>query len=227
MVVSAALAAVLAAVLLGVPQVVDLLPRLAGEPVSSGIANPENSVAPVPDYTAVCTAPGVLDESAGCLNAALDAIDHARALEGVRPMVLPAGFAAMSVTRQLFVAINLERVDRGLPPFFRLSLALDMVARRGALAGGDPPSPGKGFRATDGEWVGGAVNGLDADYLLMYDDGAESPNLNCTGGSGCWSHREGIVANYGSGILEMGAAFVADSGGSGDSLAISMAAAAR
>ncbi len=41
------------------------------------------------------------------------------------PMVLPADFAQLSMPDQLFVAVNLERVDRGLPTFGGLTTALD------------------------------------------------------------------------------------------------------
>ncbi len=40
-------------------------------------------------------------------------------------MVLPADFAQLSVPDQLFIAVNLERVDRGLPTFGGLTTALN------------------------------------------------------------------------------------------------------
>jgi len=53
------------------------------------------------------------------------------------------------------------------------------------------------------------VNGLDATYGWMYDDGVDSGNLDClrAGAPGCWGHRQGILDNFGTvGTLEMGAA---------------------
>lgn len=93
----------------------------------TGIPDPVHNVAPVPDYTRDCT-DGGLDDSAACTSAALAAINHAHGVEGVRPMVLPAGFTALTTSEQLFVVVDLERVDRGLPPFLGLTTDLDKNA---------------------------------------------------------------------------------------------------
>ena len=162
---------------------------------------------PVPDYTRVCASG--LDDSPACIDAALAAINHAHALEGIRPMVLPSGFAHMSVADQLFVVVNLERVDRGLSPFGGLTTALNENAQRGADIANDPPDPGQAYVLDDAEWAGGSSNGLDADYGWMYDDGFDSGNLDCLhrGAPGCWGHRKGILDDFGSGAnLVMGAA---------------------
>jgi hypothetical protein len=124
-------------------------------------------------------------------------------------MVLPAIFGRLSTADQLFVVVNLERVDRGLPPFAGLTAGLDANARKGADSANDPPDPGSAYADWDSEWAGGSANGLDADYGLMYDDGIGSGNLDCPakGGSGCWGHRHGILDNLGTvGTLVMGAA---------------------
>jgi hypothetical protein len=175
---------------------------------ASHIADPPQTVPANPDFTQVC-APSGLDSSARCLQSALEAIDNARAAEGVKAMVLPTGFASLSVAQQLFVAVNLERVDRGLPPFRGLTAGLNANAQRGADIANDPPDPGTDYDVVDTEWAGGSSNGLDAVYGWMYDDGVGSGNLDCPkrGGAGCWGHRHGILDNFGTvGTLVMGAA---------------------
>jgi hypothetical protein len=113
------------------------------------------------------------------------------------------------VPDQLFVAINLERVDRGLPPAVGRTAALDRNARAGADKADDPPDPGGDYDVSDALWAGGSSNGLDAVYGFMYDDGPGSANLDCPakGGPGCWGHRHGILDAFGAvGALLMGAA---------------------
>jgi hypothetical protein len=73
------------------------------------------------------------------------------------------------------------------------------------------------------------VNGLDADYGWMYDDGRGSGNLDCprSGGPGCWGHRHGILDNFGTvGAMVMGTAFdpTGDNAASGWAGGTSMAA---
>jgi hypothetical protein len=145
-------------------------------------------------------------------------------------MVLPAGFASLTVPQQLFVAVNLERVDRGLPPFAGLTAALTANAQRGADIANDPPDPGKDYDVVDTEWAGGSSNGLDAVYGWMYDDGVGSGNLDCPkgGGPGCWGHRHGILDDFGTvGTLVTGAALnpTSDTGDDkgGPSMAASLA----
>ncbi len=192
----------------------------------TGIQDPISNVTPMPDYTRICADNGI-DNSPKCIGAVLAAINRAHALEGIRPMVLPAGFAQLSVPDQLFVAVNLERVDRGLPPFGGLTAALNHNAQRGADDANDPPDPGSAYALDDAEWAGGSSNGLDAVYGWMYDDGYDSGNLDCErrGASGCWGHRKGILDDFGSGAnLVMGAALSPSSDThSGDSGGTSMA----
>jgi len=175
---------------------------------ATGFPDPSRSIPPDPDFTQIC-APSGLDSSPPCLKAFVEAIDHARALEGVEPITLPAGYAGLRVPQQVFVAVNLERVTRGLPPFVGLTAALDANAQRGADSSNDPPDPGAAYAVSDAEWAGGSANGLDAVYGWMYDDGPGSGNLDCpnAGASGCWGHREEILDDFGSvGTLVMGAA---------------------
>jgi hypothetical protein len=173
------------------------------------IADPPANVPPDPDFRAGPCADRGLDSGPVCLGAALAALNRARAAEGIKPMVLPAGFAELSVPDQLFVAINLERVDRGLPPALGRTASLDRNARVGADHADDPPDPGTEYDVSDGLWAGGSSNGLDAVYGFMYDDGPGSANLDCPakGGAGCWGHRHGILDAFGTvGTLLMGTA---------------------
>ena len=184
------------------------LKSLPASESNAGIPDPIRNVQPVPDFTRVCAGNG-MDESDACINAALGAINHAHTLEGVPPMVLPAGFAQLNVPEQLFVTLNLERADRGLPVFSGLTSDLDANAQKGANGANDPPDPGSAYVLDDAEWAGGSANGLDAVYGWMYDDGYNSGNLDCLhrGAAGCWGHRKGILDDFGSGPnLVMGAA---------------------
>jgi hypothetical protein len=174
----------------------------------TGIPDPKHTEPPDPDYLMSCAVTG-LDDSPTCMKAVLAAINHARAAEGVRPMVLPARFAQMSTPEQLFVVINLERVDRNLPPFVGMTAAMDANAAKGADHAEDPPDP-PNVLGDDEEWSGGAVNALDADYGWMYNDGRGSGNVDCprTGGQGCWDHRHGILDAFGTvGTMVLGAAY--------------------
>ena len=198
----------------------------------TGFRDPSHNVTPVPDYARACAAGG-LDNSPACLGAALSAINHAHTMEGIPPMVLPSDFPRLTLPDQLFVAVNLERVDRGLPAFAGLTTALNRNAQQGADRANDPPDPGRGYDLDDAEWAGGSSNGLDAVYGWMYDDGFDSGNLDCPrrGASGCWGHRKGILDDFGSGPnLVMGAAAdtMADTHGGdrgGTSMAVTLAVA--
>jgi hypothetical protein len=184
------------------------LSALPTDESDTGIPDPSSNELPHPDYLDTC-APTGIDSSALCVDAVLQAVDHARAIEGVKPMVLPTNFDELSVPEQLFVAIDLERVDRGLAPFVGLTAALDRNAQKGADDANDPPDPGSAYLLVDGEWAGGSANGLDAVYGWMYDDGFNAGNLDCLqrGAPGCWGHRKGILDNFGSGPdLVMGTA---------------------
>jgi hypothetical protein len=175
---------------------------------ATGVPDPPRSLSPKPDFTVVCK-PAGLDSSPPCIGAVLAALNAARAAEGVRAMVLPDDFGSLTVPEQLLVAINLERVDRGLDPFIGLTDALDRSAQRGADTADDPPDPGPAYTVADTEWAGGSSNGLDAVYGWMYDDGLNSGNLDCpkAGAPGCWGHRHGILDAFGTvGTLVMGAA---------------------
>ena len=171
-------------------------------------ANPPSSITPSPDYPTLC-APVGADSSSTCLRLTLEAVDHARSAEGLGPMRLPADFPDLTVPQQLLVAVDRERVDRGLAPFAGLSEALDQEAQRAADADRLPARPASGALAVAAEWIGGVDNGLDAVYEWMYDDGPGSGTPNCSRRerSGCWDDRHALLKHLGSGDLVMGAGF--------------------
>ena len=135
----------------------------SGGHTEAGLAEPAHSVSPDPDYPDVC-APVGADTTGPCLRITLDAIDTARGKEGLLPMVLPADFPSLTVPEQLFVAVDRERVDRGLVPFTGLTNALDADALQGADAARLPARPGPAYGSVATEWIGDVDNGLDADF---------------------------------------------------------------
>ena len=143
----------------------------------------------------------------GCTQYVLQAINNARAIEGVRPMVLPTNWYSLTTQQQLFVVADLERVDRGLPPYLGLNAALSSAAQSAARRRADPGvAPGfpigndaQGLPGMDGAWSSG-FSVLLADYFWMYADGwggtrAATVNVACTspGAAGCWAHRAELL----------------------------------
>jgi len=170
--------------------------------------NPSKNLAPDPDIFDYCSGSAV-DVSAGCQNASLEAIDHGRSSEGLGPMVLPANWSSLDPAEQLYVATNLERTIRGLRPFEGMSTVLDSAAMGGAESDTDATPPG-GFPSSywTSNWAGGVGSPIEAVYLWMYDDGPGSPNVDCQGGnsSGCWGHRDDILAPFTCSPCVMGSA---------------------
>jgi hypothetical protein len=131
------------------------------------------------------------------------AINNARAQEGVRPMVLPSNWSTLSTVQQLFVVVDLERIDRGMPAYLGINSALSTNAMNAAQNNTDPTiaagfpiaNDAQGYAEMGGAWAGG-FNALVADYFWMYTDGwggtaAATSNLACTSAkaAGCWAHR--------------------------------------
>lgn len=191
--------------------------------------NPARSLPPSPDFLSVTSVCYGTNDRRDCNSVVLKAIAHARAvLEHMRGMSFSlAGYEKLTRPEQLFVAVDLERTERGLPPATVLTRSLDKIAQVGADRDEDPPLasvprelPGGG-RPTDlgGNWAGGWGNPLGADYGWMYDDGPGSDNLDCTqsDASGCWGHRDNILGTFNSSSicggapneLAMGAAYAA------------------
>ena len=156
-----------------------------------------------------CQSPG--DASALCMSSSLAAVNAGRAAERIAPMQLPSDYATLSVSEQLFVVANLERVGRGLPPMQGLTSQLNGLAATGAQTNADPLGA-----SIDQSWASnfasGTVNVLQADFVWMYADGYGSVNIDCRspGAPGCWGHRHDVLYGFQSSsgsCLAMGAAF--------------------
>ncbi len=172
-------------------------------------ANPPVSIAPRPNFLTACSAT-TEDDSSGCVNTTLAAIDNGRGAEGLPGMALPSNWGALTPQQQLYVATNLERTVRGLPPLTAMATVLDQASLQGAASGSDPSPPGGfPFSRWGANWAGGVGNPLEAVYYWMYDDGPGSTNADCTPGNdtACWGHRDIILLSLACGPCVMGTGF--------------------
>jgi hypothetical protein len=225
--------------------------------IPSSISNPPANIAPSPNFlqTGHCTfANGVwgcanpcvagsatalswpgFTNGVACTDYVLQAINNARADEGVRPMVLPTNWFSLTTAQQLFVVADLERTARGLPAYVGLNAALTADAQHAAVTTNDPSvaagfpmgNDAQGSAGFGGAWSGGFTV-LAADYVWMYDDAwggsvAATSNVACTSAHavGCWAHRDELLGsdpgfNPGVGLgcttCEMGTGFAMVSG---------------
>ena len=130
-------------------------------------------------------------------------VNHARSLEKVKPMALPTNFSKLTPAQQIFVVLNLERVDRALAPYVGMSTALTAAAQVAARENRDPRPPAN-FKTGPLNWGGiwaGGISALTSDFVWMYNDGwtgsrAATSNLACTSARAplCWAHRNIILA---------------------------------
>ena len=137
--------------------------------------------------------------TANCLHAVVADFDIARRKEGLGPIVLPTNFVHLSAAKQLFVIINIERIDRHLPPFNGLANTLNAVARSGANRDTIPRPPSTMAAGTPhaGDWSR-VSNALFSAFVWMYDSGAAA--------------RRGVLMNV-CGPLTAGAAVAAGHSG--------------
>jgi hypothetical protein len=160
---------------------------------TSALADPSANIPRTEAMDKACSGgPG-----AACQRAIVQAIDQARAAEGVGRLTLPPHYDGLTTADQLLVLTNLERVARGLPGFTRLSVSLDGLAYTAARSNSDPLGPtGTSWGSN---WAGGEASALSADYDWMYNDGPGSPNVDCRSASvsGCWDHRRNILDDFG------------------------------
>jgi hypothetical protein len=165
---------------------------LAGTPSSSPASTtlPAN-IPPAPNFLSSCYPH---NDGAQCLSMIEQATTHARLFEGLGPMVLPSNFSALDPAEQAFVVTNIERVDRGLPPFVGLVDAFDADAQAGAQGNADPTPtqvpPGLSVIAWASNWAENG-NPLGSNYFYMYDDETSSaprpgrPVAGATGRTSC------------------------------------------
>ncbi|HUY23184.1 MAG TPA: hypothetical protein VMV22_12685 [Acidimicrobiales bacterium] len=177
------------------PPAVPPTPPAAPAHVSAPSAGPSANISPQPDFLQSCSG-AHYDGSPGCVSATVEAIANARGQEGLPPLVLPSNWAQLGPDTQLFVATNLERTARGLPPMATKVAALDQAALQGAANDTDPgPPAGFPYSQWGSNWAGALGNPLEAVYFWMYDDGVGSANIDCTPSNttGCWGHRQNIL----------------------------------
>ncbi|HVB53308.1 MAG TPA: hypothetical protein VNF24_03825 [Candidatus Acidoferrales bacterium] len=164
------------------------------------LANPASNL--TPNYGGICYEDGY--QSLSCAQAEVAALDSALASEGVGPLTWPAGLDNLPLAEQQFIVTNEERVVRGLAPIAGMDTAADQNAMVGAQIGEDPPVQAvPGEIAAMGNWAED-FGPLGSDFDWMYNDGPGSFNIDCPSGSsssGCWAHRDAILANTSSGAL--------------------------
>jgi hypothetical protein len=143
---------------------------------------------------------GACDRSArarqACDEASLEAIDSARASEGLGPLELPAGYEDLGMAAQLVAVTNAERTSRGLPAWHSPDGNLDRLAAQALGPASDPNGP------AGSTWVANTAYGtltvLQADYEWMYDDGPGGTNPGCsaTDQAQCWWHRHNMLSPW-------------------------------
>ena len=146
-----------------------------------------------------------------CIDAVVYYLDKARSRVHLPPYALPANFASLSAPRQLFILINLDRIQYGLPPFPGMTARLNHDALASGVWRADDPYPSKATKlnAWWPGWAGAFYNAPMAYETWVWNDGLGSTNPRCTPSdhSRCWGHRHSVLWNFGSGsVLAMGAA---------------------
>ena len=161
-------------------------------------ANPPQNILPNPNYDNCsgdsCTVgPPCYNSSfepafssPSCVQEQVQAIDNARAAEGVGPLYLPTDYGQLTPAEQVFVVIDLERVGRGLPPFAGLVSSLDSLAETGVNPPGLPPGYWEDPVLPSGFSLGAGTN-LAWDCTLQgqypYDYSVSCPGLGNAGAS--------------------------------------------
>ena len=149
-----------------------------------------------------------------CIDAVVYYLDKARSRVHLPPYALPANFPSLSPPRQLFILVNLDRVQYGLRPIPGMTAALDHDALVSGVWRADDPHPSNttGLNTWWPGWAGAFYNAPMAYEAWVWDDGLGSKNPRCTptDHSRCWGHRHSVLWKYGP-VLAMGAAAGRDS----------------
>ena len=187
---------------------------LTKHPVSGPLppSNPKVDLSQIPGYngsTCKYSAHHVYIVTSLCTAQQLQALNSAQESEGIIPVVLPTNWNSLTIPEQLFVLVDLERVDRGLPPYLGINAALSAATVKPALLNQDPTvAPGfhiainsNGWYALGGVWAG-AYSPLDSVFGWFYSDGwggsrAATFNFDCTSAKslGCWGHRDELLGS--------------------------------
>ncbi|HUD07121.1 MAG TPA: fibronectin type III domain-containing protein [Candidatus Saccharimonadales bacterium] len=186
-----------------VPQVAESAQQATG-----GILPPDNpseSLPPNPNFNGDGDCPYyIYSNTSTCNNNVLSATDNTlNVLESLPPLSFNLNaFQSLTPEEQIFVTINIERVDRGLTPITALTTQLNGVAQTGASDNTDPILSSNltgnvQVVAWASIFAGGTNNPLGSDYYWMYDDGPGGINGDCTyaGEAGCWGHRDVILGS--------------------------------
>jgi hypothetical protein len=156
--------------------------------------DPAQSMPPSGDFYSACFSNSY--SASACDKSALSNIDSALSGEGYGPLSLPSNYSSLSTIAQLVAVANAERAVRRLPQMPENS-NLDSMAYNGARNNTDPTGPA-GY-TWGSNLAMGYPTALSADYVWMYDDGSNSPNVDCqsAGDPGCWGHRHNILIQGG------------------------------
>lgn len=144
-----------------------------------------------------------------CIDAGVYVLDRARRKVGLPPYALPANFPSLSAPQQMFILVNLDRIQYGLRPITGLTAALNHDAlASGVWRSADPtPSNTAGLNVWWPGWAGAFDNAPMAYEAWVWNDGegAQNPRCTPTDHSRCWGHRHSALWKYGP-VLAMGAA---------------------
>jgi hypothetical protein len=159
---------------------------------------------------------GQCSGDAACVN---DMNGVRAAQEQLPPLALPTNWSTLTGPEQMFVWTDLERTSRAEVAIPNLVNTYNAAVQAGLTNDADPSLsdlPGN----SGSIWAGAYATVLGAIYGWLYDDGPGGENADCTGTnmSGCWGHRDNILADantYGN-PTEMDAGDGTDSSGNAD-----------
>lgn len=155
----------------------------------------QNNIPANPNFSSVCLADG--GNSNACTVATVQALDNARQQVGLGPIMLPTNWNQLTQQEQLFVLVDIARVDRGITPISGLNAQMDQNAQLsipngepplnyiGSLNGGTELDAGDGLFSVASFFVNSSNTGLNstqvltplmAIYEIMYNNATIDPN---------------------------------------------------